>query len=489
MSFTARTAAKAPPLLSVVALCSGGLVAALTQTMVIPIQSALPAYLSTSPGNAAWVVTITLLAAAVSMVVTGRLADMFGKQRVLVISAAILTVGSAVCALSDTLVPMLAGRALQGLAMGFIPVGISLLREITPPAMQSTSVAAMSATLGVGGAIGLPLSAWIADVADWHVLFWVSTAVAVVVLVLMMLAVPHVEDAAGGRFDYGGALGLAVGLVAFLVGVSKATTWGWGDARTISAIAGGLVVLVVWGVYELRVPHSLVDLRATAKLPVLMTNLAAVAIGFGMMAQSIVVPQLLQLPSETGYGLGQSILHAGLWMAPAGLMMLVFAPVSSSLMTKYGAKIALIIGAVVLAAGYALGTFLTDAPWQLLVVSLVASSGVGIGYAAMPTLILDATPRHEAGAAVGLNALSRSTGTTLAAAIMGTVLTSSTTAFGPVQVPSESAFTLCFVIGAGAALLGALLAGLVPTVRPGSTPEEPRSRVGEEHLEATHVAR
>lgn len=233
----------------------------------------------------------------------------------------------------------------------------------------------------------------------------------------------------------------------------------------------------------------MVDLRATAKLPVLMTNLAAVAIGFGMMAQSIVVPQLLQLPSETGYGLGQSILHAGLWMAPAGLMMLVFAPVSSSLMTKYGAKIALIIGAVVLAAGYALGTFLTDAPWQLLVVSLVASSGVGIGYAAMPTLILDATPRHEAGAAVGLNALSRSTGTTLAAAIMGTVLTSSTTAFGPVQVPSESAFTLCFVIGAGAALLGALLAGLVPTVRPGSTPEEPRSRVGEEHLEPTHVAR
>ena len=63
---------------------------------------------------------------------------------------------------------MLAGRALQGFAMGFIPVGISLMREFTPPHMTGTAIAAMSATLGVGGAIGLPLSAWIADGHDWH---------------------------------------------------------------------------------------------------------------------------------------------------------------------------------------------------------------------------------------------------------------------------------------------------------------------------------
>ena len=103
------------------------------QTLVIPIQSELPGLLHASPDNTSWVVTITLLAAAVSMPVAGRVADLFGKQRVLLASAAILLVGSVVCALSDSLLPMLAGRALQGLAMGFIPVGISLMREITPP--------------------------------------------------------------------------------------------------------------------------------------------------------------------------------------------------------------------------------------------------------------------------------------------------------------------------------------------------------------------
>ena len=91
-----------------------------------------------------------------------------------------------------------------------------------------------------------------------------------------------------------------------------------------------MVVLLLWGCYELRQQDPLVDLRTTARPPVLLTNIAAVAIGFGMMAQSIVVPQLLQMPSATGYGLGQSILAAGLWMAPGGLMMMLFAPVSSA---------------------------------------------------------------------------------------------------------------------------------------------------------------
>src|SRR5690242_12655492 len=171
-------------MLPVVVLCFGGLCAALTQTLVIPIQSELPGLLGTSAANAAWVVTVTLLAGAVAMPVAGRLADLFGKQRVLVTSSLILLVGSLVCALSSSLVPVLAGRALQGLAMGFIPVGISLMREITPPHLTSTAIAAMSATLGVGGAIGLPLSAWIVEAGDWHTLFWVATGLSGVVAVL-----------------------------------------------------------------------------------------------------------------------------------------------------------------------------------------------------------------------------------------------------------------------------------------------------------------
>lgn len=453
------------PVVPVVVLCLGGLAAALTQTMVIPIQPELPQLLHASASDTAWVITVTLLAAAVTMPIAGRLADLLGKQRVLVASAVLLLLGSVVSALSSSLAPMLTGRALQGLAMGFIPVGISLMREITPPHLTATAVAAMSATLGVGGAIGLPLSAWIVDAGDWHVLFWVAAGLAAVILVLTWVLVPHVHDAQPGRLDVVGAVGLAAGLVALLVGISKATAWGWGDPRTLAAIAVGVVVLLLWGRYELGQDDPLVDLRTTAQKPVLLTNVAAVAIGFGMMAQSIVVPQLLQMPEATGFGLGQSILAAGLWMAPAGLMMMLFAPVSSRLIGSLGARTTLMVGGTVLGVGYLVAFFLMDAPWQLLVASCVASAGVGIGYAAMPTLILDAVPMREAASAVGVNALMRSVGTTLASAIMATLLTSNTMSLGPLAVPTKGAFQLCFVVGALAAFVGVAIASTIPRRR------------------------
>ena len=141
-------------------------------------------------------------------------------------------------------------------------------------------------------------------------------------------------------------------------------------------------------------------------------------------------------------------------------MMLLFAPASSGLMTRIGPKRTLVIGAGVLGVGYLVGYGLMDAPWQLLLASCVASAGVGIGYAAMPTLILNAVPPNEAASAVGINGLMRSVGTSVAAAVMAALLTSSTTRIGTFELPTQGAFQLCFIVGA-AAFVGAGLAGLI----------------------------
>ncbi|MGA8258111.1 MAG: MFS transporter [Nocardioides sp.] len=451
----------ARPLLTVIVLCFGGMTVSLTQTLVIPIQGRLPELLDTSVANAGWVVTITLLAAAVAMPISGRLGDIFGKQRVIVASVVLLTIGSLICGTADSLAPMLVGRAFQGLAMGFIPVAIALMREVTPPHLTNTAIAAMSATLGVGGAIGLPLSAFVVQTFNWHAIFWMAAILAIVLALGVITLVPHANDADGGRVDIVGALTLAAGLVATLVGVSKGHEFGWGSHRTIGLIVGGVVILVLWGFFELAQREPLVDLRVTARRPVLLTNLAAIAIGFGMMAQSIVVPQLLQLSTSTGYGLGQTILETGLWMAPGGLVMMAFAPVSSRLMTRVGPKITLMIGASVLGCGYLVAFFMMDAPWQLLIASSIASAGVGIGYAAMPTLIMGSVPITEAGSALGVNSLMRSIGTTTAAAVMVTVLSGS---IGDLGVPSQGAYELCFLIGALAAFVGVAITALVPHV-------------------------
>lgn len=454
------------PVFVIAVLAFSSLCASLMQSLVIPIQSSLPKFLNTSPANASWVVTSTLLGAGVAMPVAGRLADILGKKKVLVISGCILIIGTLMCAVSSTFSVVILGRVLQGCAMGYIPVAISMVHEVAPRHMVNATVATISATLGVGGSIGLPLAAWVAQYADWHALFWLAFGLAVVLTALTVFVLPT-TGGRGGGLDYVGAIGLAIALVAVLVGFSKANEWGWGSGITWGLIGGGAIVFAIWSLWELRQESPLVNLRTFGHLPILLTNLAALMAGIGLMSQSIVVPQLPQMPEVTGYGLGQTILQAGLWMAPGGLMMMAFSPVSSRMLSSIGGRLTLAIGMFVVAAGYVFAALMTDAPWKLMVATCISSAGVGIAYAAMPSIIMEHAPRSETGSSVGVNALMRSVGTTVAGALMAIVLTSSTMQLAPntPPIPTHGAFLWCFSIGAGAALAATLLALAVPKAR------------------------
>ncbi|MFE3068769.1 MFS transporter [Streptomyces sp. NPDC059247] len=456
-------------------LALAGIVAALMQTLVVPLIGDLPRLLGTTAADASWVITATLLAGAVATPVAGRLGDTLGKRRVLLVSVVPLVVGSVVCALASSLVPMIVGRGLQGLGMGVVPLGISLLRDILPPARLGGSIALMSASMGVGGALGLPFSAAVAENASWRVLFWVAAGLSALVGVLIWRVAPAGRRTpAAGRFDLLGALGLGVGLVALLLAVSKGATWGWGSGTTLGLFAVAAVVLLGWGVWELRIAEPLVDLRVTVRPVVLMTNLASILVGFAMYAQSLVVPQLFQLPEATGYGLGQSMMAMGLWMAPAGLMMMALAPLGAKLSAARGPKVTLSLGALVIAAGYGSAFVLMGSTWGLLLVTLVCNTGVGLAYGAMPALIMGAVPQEETASANSFNTLMRSIGTSVSAAVIGVVLAQMTTTLGGHALPSENAFRVAVLIGCGVGLVAAAVAALIPT-RPAAGPADTRT--------------
>ncbi|MGW2647259.1 MFS transporter [Streptomyces sp. NPDC001393] len=450
----------------VAVLALAGITVSLMQTLVIPIVPELPTYLHASASDTAWAVTATLLAAAVATPVAGRLGDMFGKRRLLLVSLVLLVAGSVVCALSDALVPMIVGRALQGLAAAVVPLGISIMRDELPPEKLAGSTALMSASLGVGGALGLPAAAFLADHYDWHVLFWTSASLGVLAFACVLTLVPESGVRTGGRFDLVGALGMAVGLVSLLLAVSKGADWGWGSGSTLGLFALAVVVLVAWGFFELRTDAPLVDLRTTARRQVLFTNLASVAFGFSMFAMSLVLPQLLQLPTQTGYGLGRSMLTVGLVMAPQGLVMMAMAPLSAMITKSRGPKITLMLGAVIVAAGYVLNIVMMSEVWQLILVSCVIGAGVGFAYGAMPALIMGAVPPSETAAANSLNTLMRSIGTSVAGAVAGVILAQLTISLGGHALPSENGFKVVMAIGAGAAILAFVLASFLPRPRP-----------------------
>ncbi|MFF4750953.1 MFS transporter [Streptomyces sp. NPDC002514] len=450
----------------VATLALAGITAAIMQTLVTPLLAELPQILHTTPSNAAWVITVTLLVAAVCVPVVGRLGDLLGKRRMLLVCAVPLIAGSVVSALSSSVVTMIIGRGLQGMGMGMVPLGIALLRDVVPAERLSSSIALVSASMGIGGGLGLPIAAAVAQYADWRVLFWGSAGLAVVVAVLIFFMIPDVPAAARGqRFDLPGALGLGVALVCLLLAVSKGADWGWGSATTLGLFAVAVVVLAGWGRWELRTGDPLIDLRTTARPRVLLTNVASVFVGFGMYASMLVLPQLLQFPKATGYGLGQSMLAAGLWMAPGGLMMMIVSPLGGKLTNARGPKFTLVSGALVIAVGYGLSMALLGSAWGLMIVSIVTSGGVGLAYGSMPALIMSSVPIAETAAANGFNTLMRSLGTSIGSAVIGVILAQLTTTMGGHTFASEAGFRTALLIGGGLALVSAAVAAVIPAAR------------------------
>jgi MFS family permease len=338
------------------------------------------------------------------------------------------------------------------------------MRDTLPPDRVGAATATMSSSLGIGGALGLPLAAFLDDHADWHLLFWLAAALGSLAFVLVTGFVPESPIRSGGRFDVTGAVGLSGGALCLLLWVSKGADWGWGAPETLGLLAAAVVVLPVWGWWELRTTSPLVDLRTTARRQVLLTNLASATLGFALYANSLALPQILQLPRATGYGLGQSLLVVGLVLAPQGLVMMAVSPRSARISAERGPQVTLMLGASLVAAAYILGILMMSTIWQLVLVACLVGAGIGLAYGAMPALVMAAVPVSETGAANGLNTLMRAMGGSVSSAVIGVILAHLTLTFGATTVPSRDALRVVLAVGAGAALLSVGLAACLRRV-------------------------
>lgn len=451
----------AKPSLVVAVLAFTGLAVSIMQTLVIPLLPHLPDILGASAEDSTWVLTITLMVGAVCTPIAGRLGDMIGKRRMLMIATTMMVIGSVLCAFSSTLTPMLIGRALQGMSLGSIALGISLMRDVLPKERLGSAVALMSATLGIGGAIGLPLSALVAEKMSWHYLFVGSAILGALAFLTVALLIPESKVRSGGSFDSVGAVVLSTLLVAMLFGFTKTASWGWGDWRVLScfAVAGALAIVFVR--VERRAAYPMVDIAVTMRPTVRYTNLASILVGFAMYTCNLVVTQLLQAPTSTGYGFGQSMVVAGLFAAPMGFLMMALSPFAARLIKSHGARFSFMSGVAVIGFGFLAGIFMVHAAWELIIVSMIAGAGVALSYAAAPTLIMASVPRTQTAAANSVNTLSRSVGTSLASAVHGSILATAFIAGGTSYGPLDP-FQLCFLLAVIACLVAFVLASFIP---------------------------
>ncbi len=455
-------------IVAVLSLC--GIVVSLQQTLLLPLLPDLPRLLDTSADNASWLVTATLLSGAVATPTISRLADMFGKRRMMVTALGVSLLGSLLGAVSEIVPLLITARALQGVGLALVPVAIAIMRDELPREKVPLGVAIMSATLAVGAGVGLPLSGVIAEHLDWHAIFWITAVVAAILLVTAQTMLPESRVQTRGDFDYRGAILLSIALTALLLALSKGAQWGWTSATTIGLALAGLVVLLAWIPVELRTPSPLVDIRVAARAPVMLVNAVSVFAGFAMFTNMLVTTQYLQMPTATGYGLQLSITATGWWMVPNAAAFALLAPVSAWMTRRFTPQITLICGAVLMSAAYAARVFLSDNLAQIVFGSIIVGVGTALVYGALPTLIMRAVPVTETASANGLNVLLRSVGTSSASAAAAAITASSAVVIGTTIAPTEGALHIFLWLASGASL--AATAITVPMLRMRAYAEE-----------------
>src|SRR6187402_2449950 len=288
--------------LLVIFLSLGGLSFAVLQSLVAPALTTIGKDLDATTSDVSWILTAYLLSASVLTPILGRLGDMVGKRRMLIIVLAILFAGTLLAALAPNLGVLIVARALQGAAGAVFPLSIGIVRDELPRERVGVVIGLLSAIFGVGAGVGIVAAGPIVEHLSWHWLFWLPLVLVVVALLGAIFGMKESPVRTPGRLDVLGAGILSVGLVSVLLAISKGQAWGWLEGKTVALFALGVVALVGFVVVELRTREPLIDIRLIANRGVWATNLVALALGFAMFGTFLLMPTLLELPTATGYG-------------------------------------------------------------------------------------------------------------------------------------------------------------------------------------------
>jgi EmrB/QacA subfamily drug resistance transporter len=448
------------PGVTLAVLSIAGLSFALLQSMVAPALPDIQHTLGTSESTIAWLLTAYLLSASVATPIIGRLGDIYGKEKSLLVVLVVLALGTLISALASSVGVMIVGRVIQGAGGGIFPLGFGIIRDEFPAPRVAGGIGLMSALLGVGGGLGIVLAGPIVDSLSYHWLFWIPLAIVVVSAVLTWMFVPESPIKAPGRINWGAAALLSGGLAALLLAVSETTTWGWGSSRTIGLIAAGLVILTGWVSVELRAEHPLVDMNVMRSRPVWTTDLVAFLLGAGMYSSFIVLPQFVETSADAGFGFGASVSGAGLFMVPSTIAMLVVGPLAGPLQARFGSRLPLICGCASAAAAFAMLAVAHSRPFEVYLAAALLGIGIGLAFAAMANLIVEAVPADQTGVATGVNTITRTIGGAFGGQVVATIIAGGGT-------PTEDAFVLAFSVIAGSLVLSILAALAIPRPRRG----------------------
>ena len=431
---------------------------------VIPALPTFQRSLHTSETGVTWLLTGFLLSASVGTAIIGKLGDMHGKKRLLVWTLLILAAGTLLAAVSSSLAVLIVARLIQGVAGGIFPLSFSIVRDEFPADRVAGSIGLLSAILGIGSGLGLVVGGLIDEHLSWHWLFWIPLPAMVLAAVCTWRYIPESRVRSPGRVNWAAAALLTTGMSGLLLAIAQTTAWGWTDPRTLALLAAGLAVCAMWIVVEVRSRNPLIDMAMMRVRGVWTANLAAFLLGGGLYAWFLLLPQFAQLPTSTGFGYGASVVAAGLYLLPCAVGMGVLGSLAGRVERRFTSRRALIAGAAISAAACGWLTLTSRHPYDMLVSSTLLGVGIGLAFAALANLIVQAVPPSQTGVASGMNTVLRTLGGALGGQIAATFVASRVVHGLPALTGFTATFAMAALFLAGCVVAGLLIPAPAPAV-------------------------
>ncbi|WP_192812857.1 MFS transporter [Rhizorhabdus wittichii] len=434
------------------------------------IYTALPTIARQYGGlqSTGWLVSAFVLVQSSTAAIGGRLGDIFGRRLTIVVILVICLFASLISAFSSDLGHIIFGRALQGVSGALLPLCFGIARERSPCDRMPLWIGVLAGCYSASGAVGFLLGGVLAETAGWQAIFYVTSGLALVLILPVLLVLPREVCKEGPRpsIDWLGGLLMMPAIGGLLLAITYAKDWGWASGTTLGVAGASILLAILWLRQELRHPTPLIDVRLLRDRGVAMGNLCFFLLGLGSMQLPLVVMALIQQPVWTGVGLGAGAALTGLLKLPSNVISMVAGPFGGHLTSRYGARIAAFTGMGLAASAWVMLSIYHGSLGFVVFVSIVVGAGMAMTLGSIPNLILAVAPPERSSEATGMLSVIRTMGVAIGAQLAAVLLSTSRISDAAGHSFADGhAYLLTFSLIAVVTILGALTCLLLPARR------------------------
>ena len=467
------------------------------ETMLIPAIPDLIRDFHVSYSMSSWILTSYLIAGAVMTPIAGKLSDIYGRKKILLIIMVIYALGVSMAGFASDIYFMIFARAVQGIGMSMFPIAFGMIRDQFPREKISIGQGVITSMFASGGVLGLTVGGIIVQDYGWHNTFFtiIPIAIALLLIIWRFIHVVDIKDEdqsqersrivesdnirktgsandkttfakVSNQIDIKGAIALAITVASFLLALTLLETSGNNmeaasfangndnhpsDANSLSSVLPfliiGVISFVLLVIIERREKYPLVDFKLILHKSILPASLIIMLVGFSMFMVFQTIPILVRNPEPLGFG--EDAISAGKVQLPFAIVLLIFGPTSGFIVSKLGSLKPIIFGTIITTAGF-IGLLMFHSTELLVSVNLgILSTGLSLTSVGAMNVIILSTPRQFSGISLGMSSLMRIVGASIGPALAGMYMQTNQTSLNIDGImnyfPSSMSFDLIFL--------------------------------------------